>query len=546
MAIDNEKIQNVYAKDIKGEDIHISEAPSGAKGYYCQGCGQEMQSVRHKTDTIRDFFRHFAKDVNHQRQCTYSDETYRHKLGKEILQRLKEIKVPRVYKYPPSNSDGGPLLLEKSKTIKANHVTIETFFFENSEGHIRWSKSLPADSFLLVKPDVCFLNESNEPILFIELVATHKVDDDKRIKLRRLGIDTVQVRIPKGSPQEIEEVFKRTQSTKWIYNNVEATTDYKFLPVPEGNSEKIPRIDEEQRKLFKESFKCRSAEIGNLIRSINKCLESESYRTIDRRLRQELQRVKENTKTARHQLESKEREIKSSIQEEFANDERFIIQRHRKLEERYLAKNKELGEEEEELRRAEEFLAGRYTEEERRISDGGQSFEERREFIANETRRVQEEIESIIREMESIPSKEREAGERISNEGRNRIRDIQQGTRNLQSKIIELPERFKKLEAEERIRFEAEEREIEKEQEGALRVHEQRKRELRINFEERRKRLIEQAERRDFSGNDDFSRRLMQLDKDRSEAECFENEIEYNNRIREAHECFKKGAWKNW
>jgi hypothetical protein len=37
--------QNVYANTIDLEEIHISKAESGRRGYYCQGCNRELQAM---------------------------------------------------------------------------------------------------------------------------------------------------------------------------------------------------------------------------------------------------------------------------------------------------------------------------------------------------------------------------------------------------------------------------------------------------------------------------------------------------------------------
>ena len=34
---------NTYAFNLKREEKHISEVESGRKGYYCMGCGEEME-----------------------------------------------------------------------------------------------------------------------------------------------------------------------------------------------------------------------------------------------------------------------------------------------------------------------------------------------------------------------------------------------------------------------------------------------------------------------------------------------------------------------
>lgn len=159
----------------------------------------------------------------------------------------------------------------ESKYIEAVHVGIETTFYEDESGKIHSGRNNEVDArFLVVRPDIIFFNSSKEPILFIEIVVTHGIKSDKLAKLKRLGIDTVQVRIPKDSPESIEKNFHVTDKIKWVYNNVEARTEY--IRVTPPDSKGVSPIDELQRKLQEESFACRTAEIGNLIRAIKRCL----------------------------------------------------------------------------------------------------------------------------------------------------------------------------------------------------------------------------------------------------------------------------------
>ncbi len=80
---------NVYASNVEDKIIHISEARSGKKGYFCLGCSREMQAVKSKIENYRSYFRHDPKGVEPNRKCTYSDETHRHKLAKDILQQIE-------------------------------------------------------------------------------------------------------------------------------------------------------------------------------------------------------------------------------------------------------------------------------------------------------------------------------------------------------------------------------------------------------------------------------------------------------------------------
>ena len=295
-----------YAHDIKGQRIHISQAESGRKGYFCTGCNREMQAK--KGDIRMQHFAHDPKDTAIKGKCTYSDETERHKIAKEVLQILRKIKVPALYKYPPQGVEGGLRLIKKSWFIEAHTVRIELPFFENTEGEICWGKITNDDTNeekireLLIQPDISFFDENGKPILLIEVVATHKITTEKLIKIRRLGIDTIQVTLPKESPKEIENTFLKTEKTKWIYNYERENTEYILLPT--RDDEGILPIDEFERELYEkgESFECKASQINNLIRGIRKCLSSESYRKIEQSLDEKLRRVKSNTERDRKRL----------------------------------------------------------------------------------------------------------------------------------------------------------------------------------------------------------------------------------------------------
>jgi len=179
---------NVYAYNIENIAKHISEVESGRKGYYCIGCGKEMQA--RKGDILMHHFSHDPKDIQNSGKCSYSDETYRHQLAKEILQRIKQIKVPALYKYPPDGIDGKPNKLKDAQFIHADSVSIELTFYEDEDGRIVFGKDFIIDSgggkFLLIRPDVTFFDSKGAPILLIEIVATHKINADKISKIKKL------------------------------------------------------------------------------------------------------------------------------------------------------------------------------------------------------------------------------------------------------------------------------------------------------------------------------------------------------------------------
>lgn len=343
-------IQNVYAYNVKDEEIHISEAESGRKGYFCLGCKKEMQAVKAKIKDRASYFRHDHNASPGEKKCTYSDETYRHKLAKAILIRTKRVKVPSLYKYPPKNIEGDPILIEESKFVEAYSVSAELSFYESAFGEVKWGKSIiPEENHhLLMRPDITFFNKDNYPILFIEIVATHKLLEDKQLKLKRIGVDTIQVNIPKDSPENIERTFEKSNRTKWIYNYEQENTEY--VRISNSSAEGIPSIDEDQRKFFEESYKCRTAQINNLIRTIARCLGSEQYRRIEQNLKSEISRVEKNTSEHKASLKRLENENVKQLHRLRKGIEDKVSSEFGERRERIDKAKKELGTEEKEFR----------------------------------------------------------------------------------------------------------------------------------------------------------------------------------------------------
>ncbi|NLP58561.1 hypothetical protein [Lutibacter sp. B1] len=334
--------QNDWAKDLKGEPIHINNAKSGANGYYCLGCDKEMQAVKFKNPKYQSYYRHHAQNIDKENtKCVVASRKYRVRLAAFILNRIKFINAPPVYKYPPINEDGLPMFLKGRETINAHSVVSELTFYEDEQGNILHGKNPTIeDRYLLVRPDVTFFDAKNEPILFIEFVITHKLTTEKKVKLNRLGINTVQIIIPKVPEEEIEKALKSSRKYKWIYNELEANTTY--ISVSEGNSEGISPIDEIQRKLFEESFKCRTAQINQLVRNINKCLRSESYRRTERLFESELSRLSNNRKAAQQRLGELEKQHRENALDRNRETHSKIKNEYSNLEERYNNKNQEL------------------------------------------------------------------------------------------------------------------------------------------------------------------------------------------------------------
>ncbi|MGF7218821.1 uncharacterized protein YfcZ (UPF0381/DUF406 family) [Spirosoma lacussanchae] len=536
--IQKQREETQYAKNIQGEEFHISEVERGKKGYYCIDCEQEMVACQSELDRSW-YFRHHVTDVKIERKCTFSNETYRHKIAKDALQRIKQIKVPAVDKYAPKGTDGLTRLRE-AQVIHAYTVGIEYQFYEDEAGQIRWMSKPDWERIEpsgkkrhIIQPDVTFFDQLGQPILFIEIVATHKPDEDKLLKLERLCIDTVSVTIPKESATAIEQIFYHTDRTKWLYNHEERTARY--VPVSGRNSKEVLPIDQLQRRLLEESVNCRATEIGNLIRAIERCLESEQYRSVEQHLNAEVSRVTDIAARAEQQLlglqASHQKRLEKAVRgrilplakaaRRVSSTERAVKARRKDLEGRYYKKRHELV-------RAEAEYRPDYQDEIERIATnlielgaGDGSIPERQEQLAAETARTDERIgeakrttADIQRRTEALPDEFRQAEGRM---------------------VQTYRQQKKAVGADFRRQAQADE-----EADGRVRT------ELRERHEGYRRAVAQAVTRADGERTERLSPRIVELVKARGLIVDTSPKYAAFQRIRTAYETFKSGAYKSW
>jgi hypothetical protein len=458
-----------WAKDKNQKERHISDKEVvRGRGYTCIECGQEMVAKKSDLELRRHHFAHFAVDVVNKGKCTFSNETYRHKIAKDILQILKKIKVPPLYKYPPSDYDGKPNKLQDSKFIKAGRIEIQMQFYENKSGKICWGRNNNEEDdktkYNLFEPDVSFFDASDNPILLIEIVATHDIDKDKLFKIQSLGIDTIKVKIPRGSKEEIENTFLTTNNTEWVYNYERESTEY--IRIPKRSDDAVSSINQFQRRIVisGESYECKKARINNLIRKINGCLESEQFRNNQETTAKELQRVTENTERSKLQLrdlqEQYQREVEKEFESEtirieneereFDNSEEEFSNRFGELEERYITKAEQLkyshdnyeSPEQEEIDRIEEEL-GRLEIDGFTIGERTESFGIRRETLQRTISYLERERGNIEAEIIRVKEEELRISELYNEESEKFIADRDRIQQQFDRQTEELDRKFK-------------------------------------------------------------------------------------------------------
>jgi len=535
---DNSEKLNDWAKIDTGKHLHISLAKSGLQGYYCIGCTKEMQAVKRKNPQHKDYFRHNATNVDKDSvECTFSSEEYRERLAGQIFARLKAINLPPVYKYPPTNEIGNPNLLSEKMRLEASSVKLNISFFENEMGELNWGKKpVIDDENILFKPDVTFFDSNDKPILLIEFVTKHKVTDEKKGMFKRLGINTVQIIVPRASEEEIEQKITSVQRVKWVYNETESNT--KYIPIQQGDSERVPDIDEEQRKLFEESYACRAAQLKNLIRSIRRSVASQPYKRAVRQFELEIERVESVAKTDRSRLEELERNCEKEVLGEIAPTEVEIEQGFSNLEQHQVRFEEYFGGLEDRYIGARERLIEQAETLERAIREqldqgaGGEAlgaiYEARHGGLQRDTERIRNNIGNLIEEEENF----------------RRYSEFLQ---------IEEFDRFESAKFDESANFEQRKRRIE---EARIKIESEigdsgeitgaGARGIDAEFEILRNAAIERISQRDTSGNTELSKRIESVLAIRGFLSSYDERTNAYKRYKSYLELVRGGAWKTW
>ena len=536
---------NDWANDVKDNPIHISQAESGLKGYYCMGCNKVMQAVKMKNPKHQSYFRHHIKDIDTSKiECVHASKEYRERLAYFYFMRTKQIKVPAVYKYPPKGEEGIPALLEEAKTIVAHRVEKEVTFFEDEDGTIHSGKNAKVDErYLWIRPDAVFYDEHDKPILFLEFVVTHKPDIDKLNKLQRLGINTVQIIVPKLPEAELEKSISSVSKVKWTYNEIESNAEY--IPVSSGDTEGIPFIDEEQRKLFEESYKCRRAQLNNLIHSIKRCVGSQSYKRVEQHFEQEISRIEKATREHQSRLDEiqagVEREIYSELGERRGELDKRVreFQEYRSnLEGRYYTKRSSIIEQRGYIDREIEFRHG--------IGKSEKDIRQKSDRIEDDIRRKFEKEERFLIEEET--GIESEQGN-IKESQRSNLRDLSAYTafeKDFGGKEESIRREFEQLEEEEHKSFERKREFIESEIKGFREIQNREESGFRSEFEGRYQQIIERINNRDVQGRDELSERIKTILELRRLLDSYSKDENTIEKYRKGIKYLKDGTWKKW
>lgn len=184
--------------------LHISQVDSGlACGCVCPRCSSPL--VARKATRREHHFAHHASD-----SCRYATETALHLAAKDILDRLRVIRLPAVRIEFKSNRSAHEIA--PAQMYEIDSVRIE----QRVDGLV---------------PDLIARIGNRD--LFIEVYVTHPVDSNKLQRIRDLRVSAVEIDLsdaPRDMPMDAiaELVVNGIDNKRWIFNAREQA-EYKRL-----------------------------------------------------------------------------------------------------------------------------------------------------------------------------------------------------------------------------------------------------------------------------------------------------------------------------
>lgn len=259
----------------EGNLVHISDISKNEKGLGCNcrciECGEILIARIGEKNTRH--FSHYNKNTN----CTGGVETGLHIFAKEILLKRKQIVLPRLsiiykensikksefYLFTEINNVKNSVLKGKSLNKKLisekNRVVFDDIYSEQTINDIR--------------PDIIIYK--NGIPLIIELAVTHFIDKEKKAKIKRSNISTIEIDLKKYKNQfnkmskyDLERVIiYEVKGKRWIYNR---NVDKYIIDIIEENKKIIKKQKAEEDKKNKEESRIKEEKQRKLDELYNK------------------------------------------------------------------------------------------------------------------------------------------------------------------------------------------------------------------------------------------------------------------------------------
>ncbi|MBN1054910.1 hypothetical protein DVW05_06040 [Clostridium botulinum] len=182
--------------------IHIDEISPSENGLKCNcicpSCGEKLKANTLGTHN-KKYFSHKGNS-----NCINGLETTMHKFAKEVIEKEKKIKIPKLI----YNKNFKEFEIVKEQVIGFDKIELEKYLSDFD-----------------FKPDIII--SKNDIPLIIEVAVTHKVDEEKKNKIIKSNISTIEIYLDKDKIFQLSKVelankiINDTENKIWIFNRLE-------------------------------------------------------------------------------------------------------------------------------------------------------------------------------------------------------------------------------------------------------------------------------------------------------------------------------------
>lgn len=178
--------------------VHISEVENGLNcDCYCPYCHERL--IARQGEKNRHSFAHVSG-----KECPNAPETALHMLAKEIISKGCNLTIPAViFRKKPMRTGykGSKIVLHESYVFRPDKVELET----KLEGFT---------------PDI--IAEQSGEQLAIEIRVTHKVDEEKREKIKKRNISTIEIDLSSVDrdiyENDLKYYLETGELTSWVFH----------------------------------------------------------------------------------------------------------------------------------------------------------------------------------------------------------------------------------------------------------------------------------------------------------------------------------------
>ena len=171
------------AVDPSGNTVTIHEVSRGLEcNCICLECKESL--IARKGDVVSHHFAHLPDST-----CNASNESVLHKAAKRLIQEKLRI----YFGSWPFERFLHSEILGRKRFFREHPFRVGGSGWAHFE-RVEEEKDFRTPTGELVRPDlVAYTNQDEKPYCFIEMVVTHRMDDEKKKRLKRIGIPTVEI-----------------------------------------------------------------------------------------------------------------------------------------------------------------------------------------------------------------------------------------------------------------------------------------------------------------------------------------------------------------